>query len=227
MIVDLNIQGKDILVIGAGVEGTRKVRALLGQGCKSIIVMSSRFNRSLLDLAREGKITLIRKSVKDASILDEFGGERPFIVMAATNDRSLNRGIVEKAKAMGILAYAADDPAISDFIHPAVINIHDTLFIAISTRGSSPAMARVLRIKAERVLKRLIREEDIEMIRLADYARSMAMKHINDIHARKDYIYSVIKDREIVEMLKVKRFEEAKARALSLLSSYSYGGNVE
>ncbi|MFN4336141.1 MAG: bifunctional precorrin-2 dehydrogenase/sirohydrochlorin ferrochelatase [Candidatus Nitrosocaldus sp.] len=227
MIVDLNIQGKSVLVIGAGVEGTRKVRALLGQGCRSITVISSRFNRSLLDLAKEGKITLIKKSVKDASILDEFKGERPFIVMAATNDRSLNRVIVEKAKTMGILAYASDDPAISDFIHPAVINIHDTLFIAISTRGSSPAMARVLRIKAERVLKRLIREEDIEMIRLADYARGIAMKHINDIHARKDYIYSVIKDREIAEMLKVKRVEEAKARALSLLSSYSYGGNAK
>ncbi|MEM0029363.1 MAG: bifunctional precorrin-2 dehydrogenase/sirohydrochlorin ferrochelatase [Candidatus Nitrosocaldus sp.] len=219
MIVDLNMQGKSVLVIGAGVEGTRKVKALLGQGCKSITVISNRFNRSLLDLARDGKITLMKKSVKDASILAEFEGEeRPFLVMAATNDRSLNRGIVERAKAMGILAYAADDPAISDFIHPAVINIHDTLFIAISTRGSSPAMARVLRIKAERVLKRLIREEDIEMIRLADYARSIAMKHINDIHARKDYIYSVIMDREIVDMLKSKRLEEARARALSLLS---------
>lgn len=222
LIVDLNIQGKSVLVIGAGVEGTRKVRALLGQGCKSITVVSNRFNRSLLDLAREGSIRLVKRRIKDPSILDEF--EKPFLVMAATNDKVLNRSIVERAKSMGILAYAVDDPAISDFIHPAVINIHDTLFIAISTRGSSPAMARMLRIKAERVLKRLIREEDIEMIRLADYARSIAMKHISDIHARKDYIYSVIRDREIVDMLKGKRLEEARARALALLSSY--GGSI-
>lgn len=225
MIVDLNIQGKSVIVVGAGVEGTRKVKALLGQGCKNITVVSSRFNRSLLDLARDGKVTLIKKSVKDASILDDMEKDKPFLVMAATNDRALNRSIVEGAKAMGILAYAADDPSISDFIHPAVINIHDTLFIAISTRGSSPAMARLLRIKAERVLKRLIREEDIEMIRLADYARSIAMKHIHDVHARKDYIYSVIMDREIRNMLKSKRFEEAKVRASSLLRSYGgYSG---
>ncbi|MCS6767204.1 MAG: bifunctional precorrin-2 dehydrogenase/sirohydrochlorin ferrochelatase [Candidatus Nitrosocaldus sp.] len=218
MIVDLNIQGRSVLVIGAGVEGTRKVRALLGQGCRSITVVSSRFNRHLLDLAREGKISVVKRRVRDASILDELE-ERPFLVMAATNDKALNRSIVERAKTMGILAYAADDPAISDFIHPAVINIHDTLFIAISTKGSSPAMARLLRIKAERVLKRLIREEDVEMIRLADYARGVAFRHISDAHARKDYIYTVIRDREIMDMLRGKRLEEARARALSILES--------
>lgn len=225
MIVDLNIQDRSVLVIGAGVEGTRKVRALLGQGCR-ITVVSNRFNRTLTELSREGRVTLIKRSLKDGSILDELvdSSNRPFIVMAATNDRSLNRMIVERAKAMGILAYAADDPSMSDFIHPAVINIHDTLFIAISTRGSSPAMARLLRIRAERVLKRLIRQEDIAMIRLADYARSLAMKHISGTHARKDYIYSVIRDREIADMLKDNRLDDAKARALNLLALY--GGNV-
>ncbi|MGI0035833.1 MAG: NAD(P)-dependent oxidoreductase, partial [Nitrososphaera sp.] len=34
MIVDLNLKGKHAVVIGGGTEGVRKVKGLLGQGCK-------------------------------------------------------------------------------------------------------------------------------------------------------------------------------------------------
>ena len=60
--------------------------------------------------------------------------------MATTNDKGLNRKIVQKARKMKSYAYASDDPEISDFAHPSVINIADTLQVAISTGGSSPAM---------------------------------------------------------------------------------------
>lgn len=217
MIVDINIQGKNVVVIGGGVEGTRKVKALLGQGC-NITVISNRFNKYLSSLAEEGKIKVIKMKVSDPSILEML--EKPFLVLATTDDKELNRRIVEKARSMGALAYAADDPSVSDFIHPAVINIADTLFIAISTKGSSPAMARMLRIKAERILKRMIKEEDIEMIRIADYARGLALKHINDQSVRKSYIYSIIKDREIAEMLKDKRIDDVKRKVESMLKVY-------
>ena len=59
--------------------------------------------------------------------------------MATTNDRALNRKIVEKARKMKSYAYASDDPEVSDFAHPSVINVADTVQIAISTGGSSPA----------------------------------------------------------------------------------------
>ena len=46
--------------------------------------------------------------------------------MATTTDKALNRKIVEKARKMKSYAYASDDPEISDFSHPSVINIADT-----------------------------------------------------------------------------------------------------
>ncbi len=218
MIVDINVEGKDVLIIGGGTEGTRKVKALLGQGC-NITVVSKRVNRYLKQLADEGKISVVKEEIRDASILNRI--KRPFIVMATTDDRGLNRHLVDSARSMGILAYAVDDPAVSDFIHPAVINVRDTLFIAISTRGCSPAMARILRIKAERILKRVITEEDIEFIRLADYARRLAMKSIDRQDVRKSYIYSVIKDKEIAEMVKSKRLDDARRKAESMLRVYT------
>jgi len=219
LIVDINVQGKNIVVIGGGVEGTRKVKALLGQGC-NITVISNRFNKYLSRLEEEGKIKVIKMRLTNLNlnILDSL--DKPFLVLACTNDKELNRRIVEKARSIGALAYAVDDPSISDFIHPAVINIGDVLFIAISTKGSSPAMARILRIKAERILKRMIKDKDIEMIKLADYARSLALKHIHKQEIRKSYIYSVIKDKEIEEMIKSKRIDDAKHRVEDMLKVY-------
>ncbi len=218
MIIDLNIADKLVIVIGGGTEGTRKVKSLLGQNCR-ITVVSNRLNRFLLDLAQEGKIDIVKTTLTDASVLDRF--EKPFLVLAATNNRELNRKLVKKAKGMGAFAYAADDPAASDFIHPAVINIGDTIFVTISTKGKSPAMARMLRIKVERVLKRLITKEDVEYIKLASFARNAAMNSLKDAASRKKYIYTVIKDSRIKNLIKNQKFEDAKSAAMEILGRWA------
>ncbi|GIS96396.1 MAG: hypothetical protein CM1200mP23_2020 [Nitrososphaerota archaeon] len=91
--------------------------------------------------------------------------------MATTSDRMLNRKIVEKARKIKTYAYASDDPEISDFAHPSVINIADTIQIAISTGGSSPAMARKIKLKAESFFKKNISNEDIYQIKLKKFCK--------------------------------------------------------
>jgi precorrin-2 dehydrogenase/sirohydrochlorin ferrochelatase len=218
VIIDLNIAGKLVIVVGAGTEGTRKVKALLGQSCK-IIVVSNRLNKFLLDLVKEGKIHIVKATLKNANVLDKF--EKPFLVLACTNDRDLNRKMVQKARQIGAFAYAADDPTASDFIHPAVINIGDTVFVTISTKGQSPAMARTLRIRAERVLKRLITKEDVEYVKLAGFARNAAMGSLKNPASRKKYLYAVIKDGRIKNLIKNKKFEDAKSAAMEMLEAWA------
>lgn len=217
LIVDLNLTGKLVIVLGGGIEGTRKVKSLLGQNCR-IMVVSNRLNKFLLDLAEEGKIDVMKTRLRDGTILDRF--EEPFLVLACTNDRSLNREIVQKAKKIGAFAYAADDPAVSDLTYLAIINIADTVFVAISTKGKSPAMARIIRIKAERMLKRLIKQEDIEYIRLTDFARYAAKNTLKDSVARKNYLYKVIKDKKIKSLIKSKKFDDAKSTAMEILETW-------
>ena len=101
--------------------------------------------------------------------------------MATTTDRVLNRKIVEKATNMKSYAYASDDPEASDFAHPSVINIADTVQIAISTGGSSPAMARKIKLKAESYFKNNISNEEIFQIRLQKFARSEAKLIIKNL----------------------------------------------
>ena len=217
MIVDLNVSGKHAIVIGGGTEGVRKVRGLLDQDAK-ITVISNRTNRYLTDQARLGKIELVKARLKNTTILDDYGDA--FLVLAATNDRQLNRRIVEKGREMGAFVYAADDPAVSDFSYASVINIEGVMQIAISTYGKSPIMARKVRIRAERVLRRLIKKVDIENTKLQEFARNAARPRIKTVGERKEFLYSLIKDNRIQNVIKEDRIEDAKSATLELLQKW-------
>jgi precorrin-2 dehydrogenase / sirohydrochlorin ferrochelatase len=217
LIVDLNVKGKRAIVIGGGTEGVRKVRGLLGQDCK-ITVISSRVNRYLTEQAELGRIQLIKASLKDASILDDY--KDVFLVLAATSDKELNRRLVEKGRTMGAFVYAADDPEVSDFSYASVINIEGVMQVAISTSGKSPIMARKVRIRAERVLRRIIKKSDIENAKLQEFARQAARPKIKTVGERKEFLYSLVKDERIQNLIKEDRIEDAKSATLELLQKW-------
>ena len=217
MIVDLNLVDKHVMVIGGGTEGSRKIRGLLGQNCK-ITVISNRLNRYLRNLEKQGKIEIVKTKLKDASILDNYKNQ--FLVLAATSDRSLNRKLVEKGRSMGSFVYAADDPRFSDFSYASIINIEGILQVAISTYGKSPIMARKLRIKLERILNRIIRKSDIENTKLQEFARLAAKNRLKTSEKRKQFLYSIIRDRNIQSLINENRVEDAKSATLELLNEW-------
>ena len=219
MIVDLNLVDKHVMVIGGGTEGSRKIRGLLGQNCK-ITVISNRLNRYLRSLEKQGKIEIVKIKLKDASILDNY--ENQFLVLAATSNRSLNRKLVEKGRSMGSFVYAADDPQFSDFSYTSIINIEGILQVAISTYGKSPIMARKLRIKLERILHRIIRKSDIENTKLQEFARLAAKNKLKTSEKRKQFLYSIIRDKNIQSLINENRVEDAKTATLELLNKWEY-----
>lgn len=214
MIVDLNLKGKHAVVIGGGTEGVRKVKGLLGQECK-VTVISNRVNSYLVRQASAGKIRLVKASLRDASILDEY--RDVFLVLAATNDKELNRKIVEKGRSMGAFVYAADDPPVSDFSYASIINIEGVVQIAISTSGKSPIMARKIRMRAERILLGMIKKDDIDNARLQEFARQAAKPRIRTVEQRKQFLYSLVKDGRIQKLIKEDKIEDAKRATLELL----------
>ena len=150
LIIDLNLKGNLVIVVGGGAEGMKKVNSLLTQDCK-ILVVSNKVNTQLSNYIKQKKINFKKSQLKDANFLSKY---KPFLVMATTDDRELNRKILQKAKKMKCFVYAADDPEVSDFAHPSVINIEDTIQIAVSTGGRSPAMARKIKMQAEKIFKK-------------------------------------------------------------------------
>jgi len=211
--VDLNLKENLVIVVGGGVEGLRKVNSLLTQNCK-ILVISDKINTQLSRYVKEKKIGFKKIKLKNTSFLSKY---KPFLVMAATDDKQLNRKIVEKAKKMRCYVYAVDDPKVSDFSHPSVINIEDTVQIAISTGGKSPAMARKLRIEAEKVFKKIVNKEEIYQIKLQQIVRNAAKEKISTQKERKIFLYSVLNDMKIKQLIKDEKLEKAQNRAMLML----------
>ena len=218
MIVDLNLAGKHVIVIGGGVEGSRKVRGLLGQNCK-ITVITERLNSYLEELSNEKKIEIIKMNIKDANVLDNY--QDIFLILAATDNKELNRQIVEKGRSMKSFVYAADDPPISDFSYTSIINIEGVMQVAISTYGKSPIMARKLRIKTERILRRTIKQSDIENTKLQEFARMAARPRIKTVIERKRFLYSLINNKNIQSLINENKIEEAKVATIELLNHWS------
>ncbi len=213
MIVDLNLKGNLVLVVGGGNEGLKKVNALLTQNCK-IVVISDETNNEIEKYVKQKKIIFKKMKLKNANFLKKY---KPFMVMATTDDRELNRKIVEQAKKMRCYAYAADDPAVSDFAFGSVINIEDTVQIAVSTGGRSPAMARKIRMQAEKIFRKIIKKEDIYQIKLQDYARNAAKTKLETFPDRKKFLYSVMNDNQVKQLIKEGNFKNAKKRVMKML----------
>ena len=194
----------------------KKVSSLLTQDCE-ILVLSANSNSQFEKYVKQGKIKFKKIKLKDASFLSNY---KPYLVMATTTDRVLNRKIVEKAKKMKSYAYASDDPEVSDFAHPSVINVADTVQIAISTGGSSPAMARKIKLKAESYFKKNISDEEIFQIRLQKFARSEAKLFIKTQIERKKFLYSILNDKRVKELLKDGKYKQAQTRVKKILNEW-------
>jgi len=213
LIVDLNLKGNLVIVVGGGQEGLKKINSLLTQDCK-ILLISDKTNQQISNYVRQKKITFKKMKLKGADFLSKY---KPFMVMATTDDKELNRKIVEKAKQMRCYAYAADDPSVSDFSHPSAINIEDTVQIAISTGGRSPAMARKIRMQAEKVFKKIIKKEDIYQIKLQEIARTAAKSRLATPIERKKFLYSVLNDNQVKQLIKEGNFKKAQERVMKML----------
>jgi len=206
-----------VIVIGSGNEGMKKVNSLFTQDCK-ILVISNKSNSQIEKYVKQGKIQFKKTKLNDATFLSKY---KPYLVMATTSDITLNRKIVEKARRMKSYAYASDDPEVSDFAHPSVINIADTVQVAVSTGGSSPAMARKIRLKMESFLKKNISSEDIYQIKLQKFARFEAKKVISTQLDRKKFLYSVMNDKRVKELLKEGKYKMTQTRVKKMLKEWS------
>ena len=218
MIVDLNLKGRNILVIGAGMEGAKRIKSLSNQDCK-IIIVSETVNESLYEI--EGKntpIIIIRRKIEDPNIIDEFSDI--FIVFASTNDPFLNKKIIARAKEKGILSYSIDDASSSDFFFTSIINIDETIQIAISTSGKSPLMSKIIRDRIENAIKNIIGKKDTDNIKIQEFAREHVRDYIENQHERRKFLYSIVDDREIQELIAKNNIGKAKERIINTLDKW-------
>jgi precorrin-2 dehydrogenase len=214
LIIDLNLKNKNILVIGGGIEGTRKVKLLVNYNC-NITIISKEFDKDILDYEKKYNLKLIQKNIQEIDILDKFNDL--FMIFATTNDKCLNRQIINWAKNAKILTYSTDDHEKSDFALMSIISIDELIQIAISTSGKSPIMNKIIKNKIENTIKNIIGKNDIDNIKIQEFARVYAKKHIENPKERRDFLYSLINNSEIQELINKNNIDKVKERIIKIL----------
>ena len=216
MLIELNLHGKQVMIIGAGNEALKRIKSLEKQGCK-ILVISDRISKQINNLARSKKIKLKKQKIENAQFLLKH---KPYIVITTTDDKKLNKIIMDAAKKRGIIAYSSDNPDESDFANPAIIDFENTVQIAIFTGGKSPAMSKKIKTKSEALLRKIITKKDIDHIKLQKIARSMAQENISTQSERKRYLLSIMTDKGIDQLIKDGQLKKAERRAVTILRNW-------
>ena len=137
----LDLHDVPVLVVGAGPVAARKVEGLVAAGAAVRVVATS--VAPALDRATVAELHERRYEPGDLE------GVR--LVVTATGDAEVDATVAADATAAGIWVNAADQPADCSFILPAIAR-NGPLSIAVSTGGSSPALARRLRDRASALL---------------------------------------------------------------------------
>lgn len=143
--VMMSLVARRVIVIGGGRVALRKVRSLLESGAL-VTVVSPELHDELHELATGGSIEWISDAF-DESHLDRHPDVA--LVFGTTDRREVNVRIHSAAVARKLPCNIADVPDLCTFIVPAVITQGD-LIIAVSTGGSSPALARRIREDLEK-----------------------------------------------------------------------------
>jgi len=130
----LNVKGKLCLVVGGGEVAARKAGVLLDAGAR-VRVVAPQIKNALSE--QQGVESIVARF--DALHLDGIA-----LVIAATDDRSVNQQVSEQAHARNIPVNVVDDPELCSFIMPAILD-RSPLMVAFSSGGASPVLTRMMR----------------------------------------------------------------------------------
>ena len=135
--INLNLEGRSCLVVGAGRIGLRKTEQLLAAGAIGTVVAPE----VVSDFAGL-PVTIHQRAFE----LIDLDGQR--LVITATGNRELDQLIYDTCEERGIWINSADDPDRCAFTLPAVVRRGD-LMVTVSTGGNSPALSSWMRQKLE------------------------------------------------------------------------------
>jgi siroheme synthase-like protein len=174
--VCLDLEGRGCLVVGGGKVALEKVRGLLDCGAR-VTVVAPAFDAELWVLPVEH----VERDYDDSD-LDERT-----LVIAATNDETVNRRVYADAERRSLLCNVADVPQLCTFILPAV-HRQDPIAVAVSTGGASPALAQRLRDD----IAATITPDHARIARQLRALRPWALRNLPTSEDRRDYFQRLL-----------------------------------
>ena len=201
--VFLDIAGKPVIVIGGGNIAHQKVVGLL-KASAELTVVSPDLNQEMASLAAGGRFRHVERDYEPGDL------EGYLLAFVATDDRSVNATVAAEGKERRVWVNAVDDPPYCDFIMPGIAQ-QGNLIVAVSTSGTSPAMARKMREEIETFLT----EDYALMLELAAEVRAELREKGMLIDSE---VWNKALDSDLRRLLAEGKRAEAKERLLRSLS---------
>lgn len=133
-----------VLIFGGGAVGARKARRFAREA--DVVVVSPDFCETEF-----GDVERVREAPDADGVRDWVARTDPALVVAATDDESLNETIVAAAREHGALVNRADrsgERPVGSVVVPATVR-DGPVTLAVSTDGTSPALSKHLRGRFE------------------------------------------------------------------------------
>lgn len=194
----LDLAGRPALVVGGGSVAARKVRLLRRAGA-AITVVAPHLCDELSGLEQEKHIRFLQRKFQDEDVCDVA------LIIAATDNRSVNRKIYDLAQARHIPVNVVDSPDQCSFIMPSIID-RSPVQIAVSTGGTSPVLARLLRAKLESFIPAAYGR----LAALVDEYRQRVKERFSE-SAQRRYFWEAVLQGRVAELLFADRDDEARA----------------
>lgn len=140
----LEIKNKPVLVIGGGDIALRKIKLLI-KSKPYLTVVAKNFCEEILDLKDRYSIDIIQKDFHPDDI------EFPMIIIAATNNKLLNKQIAQIGGKKKIPVNVVDQPSLCTFTMGSIVE-RGSLVVSISSSGKAPVLVRQLREKIEMMI---------------------------------------------------------------------------
>ena len=210
----LNLTGRRCVVIGAGDVAERKVLQLLASDA-DVTLVSPAATDELERMAGAGDLRWIRRSYAPGDLAGAA------LAIAATDDEAVNRRVYAEAEREKTLLNVVDVTPLCGFIAPSIVE-RGPVTVAISTGGTTPALARKLR-------ELMAGEQEPEHAGDGPYCRCLGWADAagvlaevraelrNRNAAAAPEAWQAAMDETLLELIEAGRAEDAKARLLDSL----------
>ncbi|SHK68540.1 NAD(P)-dependent oxidoreductase [Fibrobacter sp. UWH6] len=144
--IEMNLEGKNVLVVGGGRIALRKVKTLLPTGAR-ITVVAPMFDPEFKTLeVPQNSLTTVTLEERPYDVLDLRSVSMVFI---CTDQPAVNAQVSNDARARRILVNNACDYLDGDFIVPARMDFGKNITVTVSSQGRAPSLAKKLKQKIQ------------------------------------------------------------------------------
>ncbi len=181
----LNLEGRRVVVIGAGAVGARKAQSLAEAGAR-VVVVAPLIDPMFDDLAKMANVEIVQTRYSKEFLTGAI------LAIAATDDAMLNRQIYADCQKLEVLCNVVDVPELCDFYVPAVVQ-RGPLQIAIGTDGNCPAYSGHVRRK----LEEMFTEAHGRFVQELEQLRKRMLTAVPDANRRKTLMGRMVNDESL------------------------------